>query len=196
MSDLAASSAQLPELPPPVDPSALQTMSEAELETVAGSLQAALRAVTAAMAPYEAQLGEIRSRQAELSTERRRRERAAQVQQRASVRQQAKSGEMPSVLDALGDADDLFPPSIPLREIHAFLATGGEVGFGFATRSGTLAFTDGRQQKQATTWGEARELHRLGWDPGTPGIPGVRVHLIGTRVERVVAATEVVVQPG
>jgi hypothetical protein len=101
---------------------------------------------------------------------------------------------MPSVLDALGDPADLFPAETPLREIHAFLATGGEVGFGFATRPGTLAFTDGRQQRQATTWGEARELHRLGWDPGTPGIPGARVHLIGTRVERVVAAGEVVVQ--
>jgi len=196
MSDLAASSAQLPELPEAIDASTLQTLSEAELETLAGSLHAALRAVTAAVAPYEAQMREIRSRQAELSTERRRRERAAQVQQRASVRQQAKSGEMPSVVDALGDPADLFPPSTPLREINAFLATGGEVGFGFATRPGTLAFTDGRQQRQATTWGEARELHRLGWDPGTPGIPGVRVHLIGTRVERVVASSEVVVQPG
>jgi hypothetical protein len=186
----------LPELPKAVDPAALQTVSESELETLAGDLQAALRAITAAMAPYEAQLREIRSRQAELSTERRRRERAAQVQQRASVRQQAKSGEMPSVIDALSDADDLFSSSTPLRDIHAFLSTGGEVAFGFATRPGTLTFTDGRQQRQATTWGEARELHRLGWDPGTPGIPGVRVHLIGTRVERVVAATEVVVQSG
>jgi hypothetical protein len=186
----------LPELPKAVDPAALQTLSESELETLAGDLQAALRAITAAMAPYEAQLREIRSRQSELSTERRRRERAAQVQQRASVRQQAKSGEMPTVIDALSDADDLFSQSTPLREIHAFLVTGGEVAFGFATRPGTLTFTDGRQQRQATTWGEARELHRAGWDPGTPGIPGVRVHLIGTRVERVVAATEVVVQSG
>jgi hypothetical protein len=195
MSDLAASPAQLPELPEAIEASVLQTLSEADLEALASRLQAALRAVTDAMAPYEAQLREIRSRQAELSTERRRRERAAQVQQRASVRQQAKSGEMPTVIDALSDADDLFSPSTPFREIHAFLATGGEVGFGFATRPGTVTFTDGRQQRQATSWGEARELHRLGWDPGTPGIPGVRVHLIGTRVERVVAATEVVVQP-
>jgi hypothetical protein len=185
----------LPELPKAVDPAALQTLAEPELEALAGDLQAALRGVTAAMAPYETQLREIRSRQAELSTERRRRERAAQVQQRASVRQQAKSGEMPTVLDALDDPADLFAAETPLREVHAFLATGGEVGFGFATRPGTVTFTDGRQQRHATTWGEARELHRLGWDPGAPGIPGVRVHLIGTRVERVVAATEVVVQP-
>jgi hypothetical protein len=185
----------LPELPKAVDPATLQTVTEPELAALTGELQAALRAITAAMAPYEAQLREIRSRQAELSTERRRRERAAHVQQRASVRQQAKSGEMPSIADALADPADLFPAETPLRAIHAFLGTGGEVGFGFATRPGTLAFTDGRQQRQATTWGEARELHRLGWDPGTPGIAGVRVHLIGTRVERVVAATEVVVRP-
>ena len=80
--------------------------------------------------------------------------------------------------------------------MHAFLNSGGEVGFGFATRPGTMTFTDGRQQRQARTWGEARELHALGWDPGAPGIPGVRVHLAGSRVERVVPADDVVLRVG
>ena len=57
-----------------------------------------------------------------------------------------------------------------------------------------IAFSDGRQQAQARTWGEARELHARGWDPGTPGIPGVRIHLVGTRVERVVGPEDVVVR--
>ncbi len=69
-----------------------------------------------------------------------------------------------------------------------------QVGFGFATRPGTMTFTDGRQQRMARTWGEARELHALGWDPGAPGVPGVRVHLAGSRVERVVPASDVVLK--
>jgi hypothetical protein len=90
----------------------------------------------------------------------------------------------------------LYDAATGLTEVRAFLSTGGEVGFGFATRPGTIAFTDGRQQRQAKTWGEARELHALGWDPGAPGVPGVRVHLAGSRVERVVAATDVVLSAG
>jgi hypothetical protein len=83
---------------------------------------------------------------------------------------------------------------MPLAAVRAFLSTGGEVGFGFATRPGTIAFTDGRRQEQARTWGEARQLYARGWEPGTPGIPGVRVHLAGSRVERVAPAGEVVLE--
>ena len=191
-----AGSVDLPALPEAVEAERLQAMGDAELDVIAGELNAATRSVTAAMAPYEAQLREIRARLGQLSTERRRRERAAHVQQRAAVRQQAKSGAMPSVADALDSAAALFDDSTSLQNVAAFLATGGEVGFGFATRPGTITFTDGRQQRQATTWGDARELYRMGWEPGTPGIAGVRVHLRGTRVERVVGADEVVVQPG
>jgi hypothetical protein len=68
------------------------------------------------------------------------------------------------------------------------------VGFGFPTRPGSIGFTDGRRQRQARTWDEARSLYDDGWEPGSPGIPGVRVHLAGTRVERVVGADEVVIQ--
>ena len=83
-----------------------------------------------------------------------------------------------------------------LDSSHAFLASGGEIGFGFPTRPGTITFTDGRRQRQATTWGEAHALSADGWEPGAPGIPGVRVHLAGSRVERVVTGSEVVLDPG
>ena len=72
--------------------------------------------------------------------------------------------------------------------------SGGEVRFGYATRPGPVPFTDGRQLRNARTWGEARELYAGGWEPGSPGVPGIRVHLVGTRVERVVDAGEVVVR--
>jgi hypothetical protein len=185
---------ELPPLDDRVEPDALRELSDDGLDALGAQLQATDRATVAAMAPYEQHLREIRTRATELATERRRRERAQQVAHRAGVREAAKSGDMPSLAAALASSDELFEPATVLTAVHAFLSTGGEVGFGFATRPGTMTFTDGRQQRQAKTWGEARELHALGWDPGAPGIAGVRVHLAGSRVERVVPATDVVLR--
>ena len=183
---------ELPPLGDRVDPEALRALSDDGLDALGAQLQATERATIAAMAPYEQHLREIRTRATELATERRRRERAQQVAHRAGVREAAKSGDMPSLAVALAAGEELFDAATALTAVSAFLSTGGEVGFGFATRPGTMTFTDGRQQRQARTWGEARELHAIGWDPGAPGIPGVRVHLAGSRVERVVPATDVV----
>ncbi|MFZ0179083.1 MAG: hypothetical protein WAL84_04330 [Candidatus Dormiibacterota bacterium] len=183
---------ELPPIGDRVEPDALRALSDSALDALGAELQATERATIAAMAPYEQHLREIRTRATELATERRRRDRAQQVAQRAGVREAAKSGSMPSLAAALESVDDIFDGATPLTGVQAFLSTGGEVGFGFATRPGTITFTDGRQQRMARTWGEARELHALGWDPGAPGVPGVRVHLAGSRVERVVPASEVV----
>jgi hypothetical protein len=183
---------ELPPLSDRVEPDALRELSDDGLDALGAELQATERATIAAMAPHEQHLREIRTRATELATERRRRERAQQVAQRAGVREAAKSGGMPSLAVALTSAEEIFDAATLLTDVHAFLSTGGEVGFGFATRPGAMTLTDGRQQRQARTWGEARELYALGWDPGAPGVPGVRVHLAGSRVERVVPATDVV----
>ena len=64
--------------------------------------------------------------------------------------------------------------------------------FEFGPSPDLLCFTD------ATTWGDARALYADGWEPGAPGgagVRGIRVHLIGTRVERVVTPGDVVVEP-
>lgn len=187
--------AALPPLPDTVDAAALQALAEPELDGVERDLRAAERATVAAMSPWDRQLREIRSRLAELSTERRRRERAAHIAQRASVRELAKSGTMPSLADALAAPDELYDADTALAAVKVFLKTGGEIGLGFPTRPGTIAFTDGRRQQQAKTWGEARQLAAAGWEPGNVGIAGVRIHLAGSRVERVVGADEVVVEP-
>lgn len=156
-------------------------------------LAAAERATVAAMAPHQAQLRELRARSGQIATERRRRDRTAHIAARAAVREQARSGEMPSVVDAMA-TDGFIPDEHALADVAAFLKSGGEVRFGYATRAGPLPFTDGRQVRNARTWGEARELYAGGWEPGSPGVPGIRVHLVGTRVERVVDAGEVVVR--
>ncbi len=184
----------VPYLPERATPEQLRDLDPGSLGALKGRLRDAERGVVSAMAPYEQTLREIRSRMAEVATETRRRERAAQVSQRAGVRELAKSGGMPSVNAVLAAAPSPFPDGTELSATRAFLTTGGEVRFGFATRPGAMTFTDGRRQKQARTWDEARQAFEDGWEPGNPGIPGVRVHLPNSRVERVVAADEVVVE--
>jgi hypothetical protein len=183
----------LPDLPPTFEPDSLTALDDGALAELVAALAASERATVAAMAPHQAQLRELRARSGQIATERRRRERAAHIAARAAVREQAKSGEMPSVLDAVATAGFL-PDDRALAEVTAFLKSGGEVRFGYATRPGPVPFTDGRQLRNARTWGEARELYAGGWEPGSPGVPGIRVHLVGTRVERVVDAGEVVVR--
>lgn len=183
----------LPDLPPTFEPDSLTALDDGALAELVAALAASERATVAAMAPHQAQLRELRARSGQIATERRRRERAAHIAARAAVREQAKSGEMPSVLDAVATAGFL-PDDRALAEVAAFLKSGGEVRFGYATRPGPVPFTDGRQLRNARTWGEACELYAGGWEPGSPGVPGIRVHLVGTRVERVVDAGEVVVR--
>ncbi|MHB8717921.1 MAG: hypothetical protein ACYDAC_03380 [Candidatus Dormibacteria bacterium] len=184
----------LPPLPERVEPGGLPELDDGDLAAVDATLEAAERATTAAMAPHQAQLRELRARRGEVATERRRRQRAAQVAARAAVREAARSGDMPSVAEALA-GDGLISDATPLEAVTAFLRSGGEVRFGFATRPGPLAFSNGRSTRSVATWGEARQAYADGWEPGAPGVPGVRVHLTGTRVERVVSAAEVVVRP-
>lgn len=186
--------APVPPLPERVEPAALQELGTDALDEVAAGIAAAERATQAAMAPYERQLRELRARSAELATELRRRERAERHRARVAVREQAASGAMPTIGEVLAAADPPLPDERPLREVRAFLATGGEVGFGYPNRPGQIGFTDGRQVRQAATMGEARALYALGWEPGAPGLAGVRVHLAGTRVEKLTGLDGVVVE--
>ncbi|HZS14695.1 MAG TPA: hypothetical protein VFC09_08870 [Candidatus Dormibacteraeota bacterium] len=193
MSDLPAP-LPLPPLPERLEPEALRALGDEELEEALAALRSAERETVAAMSPYSRQIRELQARASEVATEQRRRERAAHIAQRKAVREQAAAGDMPTLEAALAAATPVAPEDAPLGALRAFLATGGEVGFGFASRPGTIGFTDGRRQQAATTYGEARRLWAEGWEPGAPGIPGVRVHLAGTRVERVVPLDGVVVE--
>ena len=184
-----------PLLPPRVGAEHLRNLEAPALDAEAARLAEAERATRTAMSPYDRQLREIHARQEEIATERRRRERAGRHAARIAVREMAGSGEMPTLADALLAEPSPLPEARPLAEVRAFLASGGQVGFGYPTRLGVLGFTDGRQLRNAATWGEARALYADGWEPGAPGsagVRGVRVHLSGTRVERMVTPAEVV----
>ena len=62
-------------------------------------------------------------------------------------------------------------------------------------RSQSLTFTDGMQVANAGDLAAAANLYSAGWDLGSPGRPGVRVHFPGTRQERLVGADEVFARP-
>jgi hypothetical protein len=102
---------------------------------------------------------------------------------------------MPTLTDVLEAGAPLLAKERSLARARAYLATGGEVRFGYPTRPGTITFTDGRSQATASTWGEARRHYSQGMETGTAMLPGVRVHLVGTRIEKVVPAGDLLIGP-
>jgi hypothetical protein len=146
-----------------------------------------IEAIRGRMRPLERQLADLRGDRDVLLTELRRRERRAQMETRASVKAEMKEGQLPSVAELVaGRVEGSF------EDFTFNLKTGGEVRLGFpGARTQSLAFTDGRRLAQADDLASAAKLYEAGWELGSPGRPGVRVHFPGTRLERLVDASEV-----
>src|SRR5712664_315937 len=139
------------------------------------------------MRPVEHQLSTMRGERALLLTEHCRRVRNAHRESRADLKAAMREGKFPTVAELVagsqaGSLDD-----------YAFnLKTGGEVRLGYpGARTQSLTFTDGVQAANAGDLAAAASLYSAGWDLGSPGRPGVRVHFPGTRQERLVGADEV-----
>ena len=162
----------------------LSPLDESELERRLADIRERMR-------PFEQQLTALRGERDVLLTERRRRERLKHRESRADLKAAMREGKFPTVADLVagsqtGSLDD-----------YAFnLKTGGEVRLGYpGARSQSLAFTDGVQAANAADLAAAASLYSAGWDLGSPGRPGVRVHFPGTRQERLVGADEVFARP-
>jgi hypothetical protein len=139
------------------------------------------------MRPVERDLAGLRAERDVLLTELRRRERHAHRLSRADVKAAMKGGEIPSIADLVASIDEGS-----FDEYVYNLKTGGEVILGFpGARSQTLAFTDGVNVAQAKDLAEVARLYAAGWELGSPGRPGVRIHFTGTRQERLVGSDEV-----
>jgi hypothetical protein len=139
------------------------------------------------MRPLELELAQRRAERDVLLTEKRRRERLAHRETRAGLKSAFKEGKFPTVAELVAAED-----SGSLDDYAYNLKTGGEVRLGFpGARAQTMSFTDGVQAQQAKDLGEAARLYAAGWDLGSPGRPGIRVHFPGTRQERLVPADEV-----
>lgn len=158
----------------------LTGLDDAELERRLADIRERMR-------PIEQQLTALRGERDVLLTERRRRERTAHRESRADVKAAMREGKLPTVAELVAASQDGS-----LDEYTFNLKTGGEVRLGYpGARSQSLTFTDGVQLAQAGDLAEAARLYSAGWDLGSPGRPGVRVHFPGTRQERLVAADEV-----
>ncbi|HKV87132.1 MAG TPA: hypothetical protein VJT78_03960 [Candidatus Dormibacteraeota bacterium] len=143
------------------------------------------------MKPLERDLAALRAQRDVLLTEGRRRERLSHRVSRADLKAAMKEGRFPTVAELVGGTD-----SGDLDDYVYNLKTGGEVRLGFpGARRQSLAFTDGVNLAQAQDLTAAAELFAKGWELGSPGRPGVRVHFPGTRQERLVPADEVYARP-
>jgi hypothetical protein len=143
------------------------------------------------MRPMERDLALLRGERDVLLTELRRRERNVRRVLRADVKTAMKEGLFPSLAELVPAVE-----AGSLDEYVYFLKTGGEVRLGFpGARSQSLALTDGVQVAQAKDFAEASRLYAAGWELGSPGRAGVRVHFQGTRQERLAASDEVFARP-
>lgn len=161
----------------------LTELSEDEIE-------GRLTDVRARMRPLEDRLSQLRAERDVLLTERRRRERLAHRERRASVKEAMRSGELPTFVQLIASVD-----TGAFDDFRYNLKTGGEVRLGYPGARAAVSFTDGRQSVQARDLGRAAELYAAGWEVGNPGRPGLRVHFPGTRQEKLVEPDEVHVTP-
>ncbi|HET7467903.1 MAG TPA: hypothetical protein VFL29_14690 [Candidatus Dormibacteraeota bacterium] len=165
-------------------PDDLAGLADEELERRIGEIRAQMR-------PLDDQLSRLRTRRDVLLTEKRRRDRGAHRDARAELKAGMKAGRFPNVAELVAGSREGA-----LEEFVFNLKTGGEVRLGFpGARAQTLAFTDGARAAQARDLAEAAKLYEAGWELGSPGRPGVRVHFPGTRQERLVPAEEVFARP-
>ena len=162
----------------------LSSLDAAELERRVAEVRERMR-------PVERELANLRGERDLLLTEARRRDRNARRESRADVKAAMKQGRFPNVAELVGSLD-----AGSLEDYIFHLKTGGEVRLGFpGARSQTIALTDGVQVAQAKDLGEAARLYAAGWELGSPGRSGVRVHFLGTRQERLAAPEEVFARP-
>jgi hypothetical protein len=144
------------------------------------------------MRPLEHDLANLRGERDILLTELRRRERSAHRTARADVKAAMREGKFPTVAELVSSVEEGS-----LDDYVYNLKTGGEVRLGFpGAQAQSLAFTDGVKIVQASDLAQAAELYTAGWELGSPGRAGVRVHFPGTRQERLVPGDEVYARPG
>ncbi len=174
----------------PEVPSDLQSLSDSDLARTAQEFIKQEHALEERIAPIRAQIETIQRARARIATEIRRRERMATHARRRAL-QEAFSDTAHPLLESGFATPDLFPPELPLAHLHCALRTGGAVQLGFSTKRGIMSFTDGTEVRSATTWGECTGLYLSGWQPGTKTLPGIRVVLLESRIERVVPTDDV-----
>lgn len=162
----------------------LSSLDGVELERRIASIRERMR-------PLEQDLAALRAERDAVLTEIRRRERTTNRTTRADLKAAMKEGRFPTIGELVAGSD-----GGSLDDYVFNLKTGGEVRIGFpGARAQSLTFTDGTKTAQVGDLAKAAELYAAGWELGSPGRPGVRIHFPGTRQERLVPANEVFARP-
>lgn len=163
----------------------MEDVDAAELERRLADLRERMR-------PVENELARLRGERDVLLTEQRRRRRLGERTNRADLKAAMRAGTFPTVAELVAASD-----AGSLDDYDYNLKTGGRVRLGFpGARGQSLTFTDGVKVANAADLAQAAELYAAGWELGSPGRPGVRVHFPGTRQERLVPSDEVYARPG
>jgi hypothetical protein len=163
----------------------LTQIDEAELERRVAALRERMR-------PLEEDLAARRGERDLLLTELRRRRRLSERTSRADLKASMREGKLATVAELVAGSDTGSLDSFVYN-----LKTGGEVRLGFpGARTQSLTFTDGVKIAHAGDLAHAARLYAAGWELGSPGRPGVRVHFPGTRQERLAAGDEVYARRG
>ena len=158
----------------------------------AADLERRITAIREHMRPLEDDLGKLRGERDLLLTELRRRRRLEERTSRADLKSAMREGKFPTIAELVAASE-----SGSLDDYAFNLKTGGQVRLGFpGSRAQSLTFTDGVKVAQATDLARSAELYAAGWELGSPGRPGVRVHFPGTRQERLISADDVYARPG
>ncbi|TMD14592.1 MAG: hypothetical protein E6I27_03800 [Chloroflexi bacterium] len=161
-------------------------------ELEASDIEQRIAALRDRMRPLEEDIAKLRGERDLLLTELRRRRRLSDRTTRADLKASMREGKFPTIAELVAGSD-----AGSLDDYVYNLKTGGQVRLGFpGSRSQSLSFTDGVQIAHASDLVRAAVLYAAGWELGSPGRPGVRVHFPGTRQERLVAADDVFARPG
>jgi hypothetical protein len=161
-------------------------------ELDSAEIEKRVAAIRDRMRPLEGDLAALRGERDILQTELRRRSRLADRTHRADLKAGMRDGKFPTVAELVAAID-----AGSLDDYDYNLKTGGQVRLGFpGARAQSLSFTDGVKIANAADFAQAADLYAAGWELGSPGKPGVRVHFPGTRQERLVSADEVYARPG
>lgn len=157
----------------------------------AAEIERRIAAIRERMRPLEEDLAALRGERDVLLTELRRRRRLEERRGRADLKAAMREGSLPTVSELVAGAD-----AGSLDDYVFNLKTGGQVRLGFpGARHQSLTFTDGMKVANAADLAQAAALYAAGWELGSPGRPGVRVHFPGTRQERLVPPDEVYARP-
>jgi hypothetical protein len=141
------------------------------------------------------ELAEVQVEAESIRTELRRRERAQQLEARKAVRQEVAAGALPTLEAVVSGGVTGFDLDSAFDDLHFRRESATEVRLGYASAPHeTLALTDGQAVQEVASLLAARELYRSGWEFGTPAARGVRIYPVGSKAERLVPASEIVVE--